>query len=137
MNKDVCVYILTHNRPNDILRSLNSVRKQDFPNLKIVVSDNSDNDTTTELLKDLIRSDARINYIRRGKECSSANAHFNYILATNTHEYFMLFHDDDEMLPNMNIYRLMIHSVQWGVTHILILMGRIQRRKCLSLQLYK
>lgn len=75
MNKDVCVYILTHNRPNDILRSLNSVRKQDFPNLKIVVSDNSDNDTTTELLKDLIRSDARINYIRRGKECSSANAH--------------------------------------------------------------
>ena len=64
MNKDVCVYILTHNRPNDILRSLNSVRKQDFPNLKIVVSDNSDNDTTTELLKDLIRSDARINYIR-------------------------------------------------------------------------
>ena len=101
MNKDVCVYILTHNRPNDILRSLNSVRKQDFPNLKIVVSDNSDNDTTTELLKDLIRSDARINYIRRGKECSSANAHFNYILATNIHEYFMLFHDDDEMLPNM------------------------------------
>ena len=101
MNKDVCVYILTHNRPNDILRSLNSVRKQDFPNLKIVVSDNSDNDTTTELLKDLIRSDARINYIRRGKECSSANAHFNYILATNTSEYFMLFHDDDEMLPNM------------------------------------
>ena len=69
MNKDVCVYILTHNRPNDILRSLNSVRKQDFSNLKIVVSDNSDNDTTTELLKDLIRSDARINYIRRGKEC--------------------------------------------------------------------
>lgn len=101
MNKDVCVYILTHNRPNDILRSLNSVRKQDFSNLKIVVSDNSDNDTTTELLKDLIRSDARINYIRRGKECSSANAHLNYILATNTHEYFMLFHDDDEMLPNM------------------------------------
>ena len=90
MNKDVCVYILTHNRPNDILRSLNSVRKQDFPNLKIVVSDNSDNDTTTELLKDLIRSDARINYIRRGKECSSANAHFNYILATNIHEYFMM-----------------------------------------------
>lgn len=82
MNKDVCVYILTHNRPNDILRSLNSVRKQDFPNLKIVVSDNSDNDTTTELLKDLIRSDARINYIRRGKECSSANAHFNYIFST-------------------------------------------------------
>ena len=61
MNKDVCVYILTHNRPNDILRSLNSVRKQDFPNLKIVVSDNSDTDTTTELLKDLIRSDARLN----------------------------------------------------------------------------
>ena len=25
MNKDVCVYILTHNRPNDILRSLNSI----------------------------------------------------------------------------------------------------------------
>lgn len=101
MCKDVCVYILTHNRPKDILRSLNSVRQQDFPNLKIVVSDNSDDETTAELLKDIIKSDIRISYIRRGTECSSANAHFNYILATNTSEYFMLFHDDDKMLPNM------------------------------------
>ena len=66
MNKDVCVYILTHNRPNDILRSLNSVRRQNFPNLRIVVSDNSDNDTTFKLLKDVIESDKRISYIRRG-----------------------------------------------------------------------
>ena len=101
MNKDVCVYILTHNRPNDILRSLNSVRRQNFPNLRIVVSDNSDNDTTFKLLKDVIESDKRISYIRRGEECSSSNAHFNCILETNTSEYFMLFHDDDEMLPNM------------------------------------
>ena len=113
MNKDVCVYILTHNRPNDILRSLNSVRKQDFPNLKIVVSDNSDNDTTTELLKDLIRSDARINYIRRGKECSSANAHFNYILATKLLQ-------KSEMRKNMVmdlIYRGFINAANYSESH--------------------
>ena len=102
MSKDVCVYILTHNRPNEVLRSLNSVRRQNFPNLKIVISDNSDNEDTLSLLKNIINNDARISYIRRGEECSSGLvAHFNYILATNTSEYFMLFHDDDEMLPNM------------------------------------
>ena len=101
MSKDVCVYILTHNRPNEVLRSLNSVRRQNFPNLKIVISDNSDNEDTLSLLKNIINNDARISYIRRGEECSSGLvAHFNYILATNTSEYFMLFHDD-EMLPNM------------------------------------
>ena len=52
-------------------------------------------------IKDVIESDKRISYIRRGEECSSSNAHFNCILETNTSEYFMLFHDDDEMLPNM------------------------------------
>lgn len=51
MNQEICVYILTHNRPDVILRSLNSVREQDYCNLKIIVSDNSDNDETTELLK--------------------------------------------------------------------------------------
>lgn len=102
MSKDVCVYILTHNRPNEVLRSLNSVRQQNFPNLKIVISDNSDNEDTLSLLKNIINNDERISYIRRGEECSSGLvAHFNYILATNTSEYFMLFHDDDEMLPNM------------------------------------
>ena len=47
MNQEICVYILTHNRPDVILRSLNSVREQDYCNLKIIVSDNSDNDETT------------------------------------------------------------------------------------------
>lgn len=101
MNQEICVYILTHNRPDVILRSLNSVREQDYCNLKIIVSDNSDNDETTELLKDITRKDRRVCYEKRGIECSSSNAHFNYILKTNSFEYFMLFHDDDEMLPSM------------------------------------
>lgn len=101
MNQEICVYILTHNRQDVILRSLNSVREQDYCNLKIIVSDNSDNDETTELLKDITRKDRRVCYEKRGIECSSSNAHFNYILKTNSFEYFMLFHDDDEMLPSM------------------------------------
>ncbi len=101
MNQEVCVYILTHNRPNEVLRSLNSVRKQIFQNLKIIVSDNSDNNETAELLEDIINEDKRIKYVKRGSNCSSSNEHFNYILNTNTFEYFMLFHDDDEMLPYM------------------------------------
>ena len=71
MSKDVCVYILTHNRPNEVLRSLNSVRRQNFPNLKIVISDNSDNEDTLSLLKNIINNDARISYIRRGEECQN------------------------------------------------------------------
>ena len=106
MNQEICVYILTHNRPDVILRSLNSVREQDYCNLKIIVSDNSDNDETTELLKDITRKDRRVCYEKRGIECSSSNAHFNYILKTNSFEYFMLFHDDDEMLPSMDLSTL-------------------------------
>ena len=98
---EICVYILTHNRPETILRSLNSVRNQRFNDLTIIVSDNSTNDDTGELVIPITFEDKRVIYIKRGTECNTAEKHMNYILKYNSYRYFMMFHDDDEMLPDM------------------------------------
>lgn len=99
---NVAVYILTHNRPNTIMRSLNSVRNQNFKNIKIIVSDNSDNAETEKLVMEVLELDSRVEYVRRTEDdCQSGIGHINYILKHNEYEYFVMFHDDDKMLPDM------------------------------------
>lgn len=101
-NSEIAVYILTHNRPDTIMRSLNSVRKQSLRDIKIIVSDNSDNDDTEKLVSTVLKVDSRIEYVHRMEDgCHTGNGHINYILKNNKYDYFIIFHDDDEMLPNM------------------------------------
>ena len=93
--------IITHNRPTTLTRSLDSVIAQDFENFFIVVSDNSDNDETRNIMqKYLLNSNSRISYMHHD-DVPSGIDHFNKVLSNNTFDYFMMFHDDDEMLPQM------------------------------------
>lgn len=102
MDSEIAVYILTHNRPYTIIRSLSSVQKQSFRDIKIIVSDNSDNDKTEKLVLEVSKKDTRIEYVHRTEVvCQSGIGHINYILKHNKYEYFIMFHDDDEMLPEM------------------------------------
>lgn len=101
LNKcEVAVYILTHNRPDTIMRAIKSVISQSFKSFKIIVSDNSDNFDTYNLISKIQYSNLEYHH-REINECKSAIGHLNYIIKNNTYEYFMMFHDDDEMLPNM------------------------------------
>lgn len=99
-NTSVGVYILTHNRLNTLIRTLKSVINQTFKDMTIIVSDNSDNNDTEIAIKKYTDKYANLVYIHHN-DASSSNEHFNKLLRNNKYEYFMLFHDDDEMLPTM------------------------------------
>ena len=44
------VFILTHNRPTKIQFSIDSVLKQTYKNIELIISDNSTNEDTEKLL---------------------------------------------------------------------------------------
>lgn len=97
--KDLTVFVLTHNRGMLLLETVESIINQNCADFKFIVSDNSDNDKTYELLKQHNMLD-RFDYRKRGKLYSSLE-HFNLCLSEVDTKYFILFHDDDIMLPNM------------------------------------
>ena len=99
MHKKVQVFILTYNRPNTILQSLDSVLKQSYKDIEIIVSDNSNNIKTKELLS-REEYNNKLTYIHRDPSLPPLQ-HFNTILKEVTSDYFMMFHDDDTMCNNM------------------------------------
>jgi len=91
------VFILSYNRPEYILQTIDSVLKQTYPNLRIIVSDNSSKDEVQTKLQGYIET-SKITYLHR-KPSLPALAHFNAVLLEATSDYFMIFHDDDVLLP--------------------------------------
>lgn len=93
----VQVFILTHDRPDIVLETLKSVLAQTYKNFEVIMSDNSFSNETSELVNKV--SDPRFVYKRRTGVFSSTD-HFNLVLQEASADYFMLFHDDDVMLPD-------------------------------------
>lgn len=100
------IFILTHNRPNLLALSIDSVLKQQVVNCnyQIIVSDNSTNEDTQRLINERYSNSPFLIYRRRSEMISID--HFNLILSEVSSEFFMLFHDDDTMYPDMveNLY---------------------------------
>jgi glycosyltransferase involved in cell wall biosynthesis len=92
------IFIATYNRPHLVLNAVRSALSQDFESFEVIVSDNSTNDETYEL----IRSEnlSGIKYIRRFPPLSGIE-HLNLILESVESDYFMIFHDDDVMHKDM------------------------------------
>lgn len=104
------VFILTHNRPEYILNSIKSVLNQTYSNIELIVSDNSTDNKTKELLsKSTFKK--KIIYNKR-ETILGPIEHLNYILKEVTSSYFMIFHDDDKMYENMveKLYHTIISS---------------------------
>jgi len=62
----VSVLIATYNRPNLISRALKSVLDQSFTDLEIVVVDDSEDNRTAEVMKDWVKRDRHITYLKPG-----------------------------------------------------------------------
>ncbi|MBK9322826.1 MAG: glycosyltransferase family 2 protein [Bdellovibrionaceae bacterium] len=92
------VFILSYNRSEYILQTIDSVLGQTYPRLKIIVSDNSSRDEVEQKIQSYADKD-KVTYLRR-RPTLPALTHFNTIFAEATSEYFMVFHDDDVMLPD-------------------------------------
>lgn len=101
--KDLTVFILTHNRPILVQTAIESVLAQKPFDFKFIVSDNSDTNETEKALKNKPYFE-KINYYH-----TTANGadRWHDIFSRVETEYFMVFHDDDEMFPDMvdNLYK--------------------------------
>jgi glycosyltransferase involved in cell wall biosynthesis len=97
MKGRVQLYILTYNRPNMVLKCIESVLNQtDLINVQIIVSDNSDNDDTEVILH---KYASKITYLKRVPSLRS-DMHFSALLKEANGEFVTLFHDDDILFPS-------------------------------------
>ena len=90
------VFILTYERPDMILDTLHSVLAQNYSNFEVILSDNSKTDKTQKVLADF-RHEKFV--YRRRIPSLGALQHFNQVIGEVESDYFMMFHDDDIMLP--------------------------------------
>lgn len=93
------IYIMTYNRPGSVINAIESVRKQSFTDFTLIVSDNSTNRLTEELIKSTYHNLDFV-YIKREPSLDGID-HLNLILSEITSEFFVIFHDDDVMYINM------------------------------------
>ena len=92
------VFIATYNRPTLVLNAIQSALNQDFDSFEVIVSDNSTNNETEILISKV--NNELLSYKRRRPSLPVID-HLNAILQDVTSEYFMIFHDDDQMYSNM------------------------------------
>jgi glycosyltransferase involved in cell wall biosynthesis len=91
---DIQIFIATFNRPELVLTALTSALKQDFHSFEVILSDNSSNNETENLVSGI---EDRIFIYKKRRPSLPAIDHLNLILQEVTSEYFMIFHDDDVM----------------------------------------
>lgn len=94
----VQLFITTYNRPLFLLETVQSALNQDFDSYEIIVSDNSTNDETEELIAKF--KSEKIIYKRRIPSLTAID-HINSILKEVSSDFFMVFHDDDVMHKDM------------------------------------
>ncbi len=96
MNEEqlISIYIPTHNRSALLFRAVQSVLKQTYKNLEILISDDASSDDTQEICEKLMASDARIKYLRNETVQGACVARNNAIHSARG--YFITGLDDDD-----------------------------------------
>lgn len=92
----VSILIPTHNRPGFFRETLASVLQQTYANLEIIVSDDSTDDETEQLVRSEIH-DPRVHYVHRTD--SNMTKNFVWVLTHFHGKYFNLLMDDDLIAP--------------------------------------
>jgi glycosyltransferase involved in cell wall biosynthesis len=90
------VLLPTRNRVDLLRYAVESVRRQDFADWEIVVSDNDSTDETQPYVRSL--ADSRIRYIR-SPQFVPVTDNWNKALAASRGDYVVMLGDDDSLLP--------------------------------------
>jgi glycosyltransferase involved in cell wall biosynthesis len=93
----VSVIIPTHNRAEYLRCAIESVLKQTFKDLEIIVVDDNSTDNTAEVVKRF--EDRQIKYIRKNANKGPSAAR-NTAISVSTGKYIAFLDDDDEWVPN-------------------------------------
>jgi len=96
MNKPlVTIAIPTYNRANNYLKqTLESALNQTYDNIEVLVSDNCSTDNTDELISSY--SDPRLHYFKQDVNLGQ-RGNSNFLLNQAKGDYFLMFHDDDQI----------------------------------------
>lgn len=92
------VYILTYNRSKYLKEAIDSVLNQTYTDFDLYVIDNCSTDNTQEMVAEY--TDSRVHYYRQPTNVGSFK-NFTFAITHCKADFFVLFHDDDIMLPNM------------------------------------
>lgn len=93
----VQIFILSRNRLDYLKESLQSCLAQHYENYEVIVSDNSTEPEIKNFLEKFAKND-KLKVVYRNN--LSYTDHTNLILSEVAATYFMMFHDDDILLPN-------------------------------------
>jgi glycosyltransferase involved in cell wall biosynthesis len=94
----VSVYLPTRNRAALLAHAIDSVLRQDFADLELIVVDDASTDTTQAVLEATTRRDPRVRVLRRNHAGGPAAAR-NTAIRSARGEFVTGLDDDDRMLP--------------------------------------
>jgi len=110
----VSVVVPTYNRAGIVSRAIDSILKQSYPRVEVVVVNDGSTDNTTQILKDAQKKDARVTYRQNTKSKGCAGAR-NTGVSVATGDYITFLDDDDEYYPDKIIKDLDIFMDNPGV----------------------
>lgn len=93
----VTVVIPTRERPDTLSSSLKTALNQDWPNLEIIVSDNSSGPETARVVQSM--NDPRVTYLNTGRRLSMSH-NWEFAISGIKEGFIALIGDDDGLLPN-------------------------------------
>ncbi|MEM8898718.1 MAG: glycosyltransferase family A protein [Bacteroidota bacterium] len=96
----VTIGIPTYKGSENIPLAIESLMKQDYQNLEILISDNCSPDNTEEVCRALAEKYPQIRYVRQENNLG-AIPNFNYVLHHAKGKYFMWLSDDDWLQENI------------------------------------
>ena len=82
----VSIGLPVFNGEKSLSNALNSLLKQDYANLEIIISDNGSTDRTSQICKDFMQKDSRIKYYR-SSENRGSNWNFNRVFELSSGKY--------------------------------------------------
>ena len=92
--------IPTYNRPQYLEFALNSVLQQTYKNFEVIISDDSPNDDTENLINKMIKLDSRIKYVHHRNFNADDNWNFLRRYQNPEAEWIHWLMDDDALYPN-------------------------------------
>lgn len=95
MNPLVSICVPTYNRAAFLRESLQTITRQDYAPLEILISDNCSDDVTEKVCREIARVDPRIRYVRHPCNIGLHGNH-NYCIDASRGEFLCFFHDHDK-----------------------------------------
>jgi len=98
---NLTIFILTYNRKKFLIDCLNSIKNQTYKTFKVIILDNFSEEDYINELEDLFSNSLDFIFIKHNKNIGAFNNFkFAWQFSIDT-EYFMIFHDDDIMHPEL------------------------------------